>query len=404
MLNLRHNGEKLQCDTFEDARQMSEGKLGFWRETLNACSQDVDAWNEFINELWLSGGACEAVALHAAFGNACNRRWLLIALLLSDCGNQKLWRAIVAAQHGDRNALIEWLKKHRYDAIRRAHPVLKDEQELWDFVFAAQKGDPSLLISWANEKNFAKDADEVDAFGTEIKFWSDGNPFAPGAERTIVLPGGAKMYMVYCPAGKFLMGSPEGEVGHQENEQQREVVVEHPYWIGRNPVTNEQWLSVMGESGTGHSWNTNANAPRDSISWCDCWEFLSRCNANLRLPTEAEWEYACRAGTTDAYGGRDVGEVCWHRGNSNGASHGVCGRTRNAWGIYDMHGNVWEWCMDTPSGSVGRRVLRGGSFKSDAEGCRAAVRWWRKPDDVDSDIGFRVACDARVLEGMNDKA
>ena len=156
--------------------------------------------------------------------------------------------------------------------------------------------------------------------------------------------------------------------------------------------------------------------PVENVSWTDAVEFCRKLSAMpaektaghvYRLPTEAEWEYACRSGTTTAYGFGDdasrLGDYGWFDGNSDSSTHPVGEKKPNAWGLYDMHGNVWEWCQDWygdyPSGSAtdptgatsgSYRVIRGGSWSNDARYCRSAYRSWRTPEARYNNLGFRV--------------
>mgnify|MGYP002629817557 CR=1 FL=1 len=211
--------------------------------------------------------------------------------------------------------------------------------------------------------------------------------------------------MVLIPAGKFVMGSPASEKGRRDDETQHEVILTKPFYMGKYEVTQEQWEVVMGNNPS----NTKgAKFPVTVVSWKDCQEFISKLNANTkggyRLPYEGEWEYACRAGTTTAYsfgdkitpknvnfGGSNFGKalpVASKDANIDGDSIKEVGSyIPNAFGLYDMHGNVWEWCEDEykvysegsvtdPKGTgTGRyHVLRGGSFVSNGSLARSSIR------------------------------
>ncbi|MEN9674045.1 MAG: hypothetical protein RL553_2310, partial [Planctomycetota bacterium] len=185
-----------------------------------------------------------------------------------------------------------------------------------------------------------------------------------------------KLEMVLIPAGKFMMGSPASEKGRSDNETQHEVTITKPYYMGKYEVTQEQWENVMGKNPTRN--HKGSNLPVTDVSWSNCQEFIIRLNKNTngvyRLPTEAEWEYACRAGTTTAYSFGDT--LTKNDANIDGSRIKVIGSYEpNAFGLYDMHGNVWEFCEDwyaayqeksvtDPKGPATgeRHVLRGGSF------------------------------------------
>ncbi|MGI9445090.1 MAG: formylglycine-generating enzyme family protein [Rubripirellula sp.] len=207
------------------------------------------------------------------------------------------------------------------------------------------------------------------------------------------------------PAGTFTMG--EGKEAH-------EVTLTKSFKMGVHEVTQAEYEQVMGVNPSKFK---GANNPVEMVTWEDAVEFCRRLSeltaekaaGNVyRLPTEAEWEYVCRAGTTTKFSFGDdeseFGEYAWHRGNSNYKTHPVGGKKPNAWGLYDMHGNVWEWCQDWygdyPSGTVtdptgaaqgSIRVLRGGSRYITAEFCRSAYRGGGLPSIRDSSHGFRVS-------------
>lgn len=240
-----------------------------------------------------------------------------------------------------------------------------------------------------------------------------------GTVKKLTLPGGAEMEMIYCPPGTFWMGSENGEDGHQSDETFHRVTLTKGFWLGKYPVTQGQWKSVMGSN---PSRFTGGDAlPVENVSWDDCQDFIAKVNAALgcgaRLPTEAEWEYACRAGTTTAYSWGNA----LNGDNANCNGNYPCGPKAkgpyldktapvgqyapNPWGFCDMHGNVYDWCNDWyggyPSGDVTdpvgpasgmKRVLRGGCWLSLARDCRSAHRAGRKPGDRYDRYGFRLCC------------
>ena len=213
--------------------------------------------------------------------------------------------------------------------------------------------------------------------------------------------------LVLIPVGKFMMGSPESEKGRRDNETQHEVTLTKPFYMGKYEVTQEQWESVMGNN---LSSNKGAKLPVTDVSWNDCQDFIKKLNASTkggyRLPTEAEWEYACRAGKTTAYAvGASLTNIDANiEGGPAGSIKAVGGYNPNAFGLYDMHGNVWEWCNDDwkadyPAGSATdpkgpatgtHRVLRGGSFIDFASLARSSDRLNNSPTDRFLNGGFRL--------------
>jgi eukaryotic-like serine/threonine-protein kinase len=229
--------------------------------------------------------------------------------------------------------------------------------------------------------------------------------------------GGGTIEMVWIPPGTFIMGSPPGEERLYDNQKQHEVTISKGFWMGKYEVTQAQWKAVMGSN---PSVFKGDNLPVENLSWNDCQEFIKKLNARgegrFRLPTEAEWEYACRAGTTTPfYFGSTIStdQVNYDgiQGVYGAGRKGVFRRQTtdvgsfeaNAWGLYDMHGNVWEWCQDRygvyssgtvtdPMGATSdrRRVLRGGGWNSAPVGCRSANRGRHPPATRSDDYGLRV--------------
>jgi formylglycine-generating enzyme required for sulfatase activity len=221
---------------------------------------------------------------------------------------------------------------------------------------------------------------------------------------------GIKLEMILIPAGKFMMGSPESEPGRQQNETQHEVTLTKPFYIGKYEVTQEQWEAVMESNPSSRI--KGEKLPVTNVSWEDCQKFIKKVNASTkggyRLPTEAEWEYACRAGTSTAY---SVGDsLTKSEANiDNSMTKTVGNYMPNVFGLYDMHGNVWEWCEDWSAAYTGdgvtnpkgaatgtSRVLRGGSFLTAVSGARSSRRLIYSPSNRDFITGFRLAKTADV--------
>lgn len=211
---------------------------------------------------------------------------------------------------------------------------------------------------------------------------------------------GVPVKFVRIPAGTFMMGSPDTEEYRYTNETQHRVRITKSFDMMTTPVTQELWFAVMGIN---PSYFRGSDLPVETISWDECQNFIRRLKDPLfRLPTEAEWEYACRAGSgSSVYGKLD--EIAWYSRNSGSQTHPVGQKLPNAWGLYDMLGNVWEWCQDwkgeysdrpvtNPTGpSTGSyRVRRGGSWYHGASGVRAAVRDGVSPGARNSNLGFRL--------------
>jgi formylglycine-generating enzyme required for sulfatase activity len=220
------------------------------------------------------------------------------------------------------------------------------------------------------------------------------------------------MELIMLPPGDFVQGSPREELGREDGERpQRRVRITQGVCMGAHEVTQEQYAEVMGENPSRFH---GARNPVERVSWDDAVAFCRRLSERegrtYRLPTEAEWEYACRSGSTTAYcygddAGR-LGEYAWYRGNSDERTHEVGLKLPNAWGFYDMHGNVWEWCRegyagydadlhDDPVGPLdgALRVVRGGSWFDYASPLRSASRGRDVPSNRADDHGFRVVCE-----------
>jgi len=219
------------------------------------------------------------------------------------------------------------------------------------------------------------------------------------------------MTLVQIPAGQFVMGSPENEDGRDTDETQHSVTLSKSFYMSEVPVTQAQWIIVMNGD---PSRFLGDQLPVEQVTWYEAVEFCRRLSRmerkHYRLPTEAEWEYACRAGTTSQYNTGDgvaaLAVAGWYLDNSDNRTHPVGEKNANSWGLLDMHGNVWQWCSDVygdyPDGAVtdptgpasgNRRVCRGGSWNAAAGECRSAARNDLDPSKRYFDCGFRVAMD-----------
>jgi len=248
------------------------------------------------------------------------------------------------------------------------------------------------------------------------------------------LGNGVRLEMVRIPGGKFRMGSPESEERRATHEgPQREVNVTE-FLMGRHEVTQRVWREVAGYPKVGRELNPDLSGfkgedrPVENVSWEEAKEFIARLNRKLglreregyRLPSEAEWEYAARAGTGTPYGfGETIdativnydGNYPYGKGKKGEYKKGTVAvgslGVANGWGLYDMHGNVWEWCEDeyhsnydgapvdggawVSSALAASRVMRGGSWGNSAVNCRSADRYWASPGNRNRDVGFRLS-------------
>ena len=231
--------------------------------------------------------------------------------------------------------------------------------------------------------------------------------------------------LVEIRAGRFVMGSAASEAGRNADEIPHDVTISQPFFLGRFEVTQQEWHAVMGTNPS-HFTDCGPACPVENVSFADVQRFLAKLNADAtsefvyRLPTEAEWEYACRAGATTPFstGATLTPDQANYNGRYPYASRAPgLSRERptpagsfppNAWGLADMHGNVWEWTADwygayppgparDPRGaSTGdTRVIRGGSWFFDANSARCALRYTHAPADRGFSVGFRVAADRR---------
>jgi len=388
--------------------------------------------------------------------------WALVLLLALVFGGTYAWRqyqfyrTVAAAEAAE--------------ARREAERAAQIAEHLAAALSAATHKDWAAVIV-AAEKVLALDA----GHGEARKLWDEANhqlriptgyraapgtrqePYTNTGRAQSIIHETTGIELVYIPAGSFMMGSPKSEqddmfaIGYERkwlnNESpQHEVTLSQGFYLGKTEVTQAQWKNLMGNNPSFFQ-NAGLDAPVERVSWNECQEFCRKAGSGLRLPTEAEWEYACRAGTTTAlYSGeiKILGErnapaldpIAWYGGNSGvtyeggaesgswkekqenhqwAGTHPVGRKKANAWGLHDMIGNVCEWCQDWfgfyPTGAATNpkgpdngkyHVLRGGSWNNYAKLCRSADRYWNKPDYRRSISGFRVCCSVSDGKSVTD--
>ncbi|MFN7568214.1 MAG: SUMF1/EgtB/PvdO family nonheme iron enzyme [Microcystis sp.] len=314
-------------------------------------------------------------------------------------------------------SLLNFLVTSEEKRGRLASALERAEQEGWQWT-EVEIPDEEIELETAIQRINDHVIERVRDFSTSVVGDSPIPPqtqpeTAPGNKTSFTenLAKGVTLEMVNLPAGKFLMGSSE-----RDNEKPPHQVKVNSFAIGKYPITQAQYQAVMGNNPS--RFKNNPQNPVESVSWDDAQAFCQKLSQitgkTYRLPTEAEWEYACRAGTTTRYyfGDNDnqLGDYAWGRENSNRTTHPVGQKKPNGWGLYDMSGNVWEWCeddwhdsyagapddgtawIDNDNRSQSQKCLRGGSWYYIPNFRRSASRDWYNPDIHIHVNGFRVAC------------
>ena len=318
---------------------------------------------------------------------------------------------------------VEWARS-RYEAgnysdaenyLSSAKKVSEHDERVWRLAEQIRKAkrDAAADERRKREELARRQAEEEEARRARLEAERQAKAQADSERRRKEAAGGPTfnnsigMKFVRVPAGSFDMGSNSGD---GDEKPVHGVTISRSFYLQATEVTQGQWRSVMGNN---PSYFEGDDLPVESVSWNDVQKFIRKLNAReggnkYRLPTEAEWEYAARAGSTGKYCFGDdegrLGEYAWYKSNSGARSHPVGGKRANTWGLYDMHGNVWEWVQDWygdySSGSstdpVGRstgsnRVARGGGWHDTAGDCRSAYRGWYGPGYGGSGLGFRLA-------------
>ena len=277
---------------------------------------------------------------------------------------------------------------------------------------------PFVKTGLAEGQNYYFVATALNEYGESVE--SDEVGYPEGSVGGESFTNSLGMTFNLIPAGTFTMGSPDTEMGSYDRERpQHEVTLSQDFYIMTTEVTQAQWEAVMG-SNPSYFDSCGGDCPVETVSWNDIQEFITTLNAleggNYRLPTETEWEYAARAGTTTAFYNGDITQeysdpidpnldaIGWYWGNSGYTTHPVAQKQPNAWGLFDMSGNVWEWVQDwygnypenavtDPVGpeTASSRVIRGGSWHRYPQDCRSAYRGNVGPTHRNRNVGFRLA-------------
>lgn len=290
-------------------------------------------------------------------------------------------------------------KKQLDSGVKRGAPMVKGlESRIENLKTIGRRMKPSLdidqqkeLLQWMTEKNFPQKISESSQKSGEVSVKKHN----PGV-RMVKKINGVDFAFRWCPPGTFTMGLLESESRRPFHETQHQVTLSKGFWIMETEVTQRQWQAVMGYN---PSHFKDDNCPVENVSWDECQAFCRK--TELQIPTEAQWEYACRAGKPGLYAG-NIGEMAWFKSNSGKRTHPVGTKRSNAWGLFDMYGNVYEWCQDWEEDYSGDnetdptgpeygvyRVHRGGCWAQDAEFCKSGCRNGREPNDPAFIIGFR---------------
>ncbi|MHB1423099.1 MAG: bifunctional serine/threonine-protein kinase/formylglycine-generating enzyme family protein [Gemmataceae bacterium] len=345
-----------------------------------------------------------------------------------EAAEQKRQELLQQQEAAHQKAEAERKRQEQEEAARQKRELeqlqQKGESKLVQFVREAMdrtQGKPSQEDSTAAReivKQHRISSDRAKQIVAEVREqWQKANPPKPERKPGEIVTNSLGMKFAWIPSGTFLMGSPTNEPSRSSDESQHRVTLTKGFYMGVHLVTQEQWQAVMDNNPS--YFKSEKNLPVDSVSWEGCQELIKKLRERdqkpYRLPTEAEWEYACRAGTTTPF---SFGEtISTDQANYDGnyiygtGKKGVYrGKTTpvgifpaNAWGLCDMHGNVWEWCQDwygpypkkdindPQSPKSGQyRVLRGGSWSYSPQDCRSAFRNWVEPGSRSSNFGLRV--------------
>ena len=336
------------------------------------------------------------------------------AIYKSLLGDMSLW--LDFKFFGEQSGILLWELENLGTTTSAVNPITiaSDLSFNFDATYSSLLGDMDLTV------NFKFFGDQSGKLLWKLDSYTVPDPGTP-PDPTNPVTNSLGMTFAYIAPGTFTMGSPEDESDGYTDETQHQVTLTQGYYMQTTEVTQGQWQAVVGSNPSSFS-SCGSDCPVDQVSWNDVQAFINKLNqkgeGTYSLPTEAQWEYAARAGSTTAFANGEITETnCgydpnldamgWYCYNSGSTPHPVAQKTPNAWGLYDMHGNVSEWCQDwydsdyynsgfvtDPAGpsSGSKRVFRGGSWSFLSTFCRSARRKSNDPDSAwYGSLGFRLA-------------
>ena len=336
-----------------------------------------------------------------------SKTWYDVLQIVPDANQEMVvsgYKTLSKIYHPDKNKAPEATKQMQ--AINRAYEILSNPEK-------RAKYDKHLVAQQKVQSNVSQTHHQSSSRPPQPKpsKESKSEKTSEAANDSDTGQSVKELEFVLIPAGMFIMGSPVNEQKRGEDEKQHQVTISKPFYMQTTPVTQGQWQRIMGYN---HSWfKGDLNLPVEQVSWNNVQEFIQKLNQKemtdkYRLPTEAQWEYAARAGTTTMFYTGDSEEylarAAWYAKNSENRTHPVGQKTPNAWGLYDMLGNVAEWVQDFfgdyPNGSAVdpegplngfERINRGGSWYYNATQCRCANRRSNSPKyENNKFVGFRL--------------
>ena len=365
---------------------------------------DFDAISSDLTLKWKGIGACGEgyVTLKYKDGSA----WKPVPGAEAFSVGDKEWQNQFSGQFVWKNHGLKKLPDLKIDFIKGANSKKEEANRFFEEakkLFNAEKyieaklNLEEALKLYPDEKEYREFKKTI---GKQFPFSSYGKE---AGDRVVISINGVEYAFRWIPAGTYTIGSPKSERGRNNDETQHQVTLTQGFLMLETEITQKQWQTVMGNNPSDFKGD---NLPVERVTWKDCQDFCKKLSAYLnfsvKLPTEAQWEYACRAGTSEPYADA-LDDMAWHHGNSKRETHPVATKAPNAWGLYDMLGNVWEWCQDfygnysdksvtDPTGAQngGERVLRGGSWFKDSNECRSASRNKHSSGYRNNNLGFRI--------------